>query len=205
MKKFVLSLVCLMAMCSAAIAAAPKPDAGKVVLDLPPRPGNPRNSEGAFADLRDGRILFVYSHFLGESGSDHAKARLAARVSGDGGETWSEDTFIATPREEEAMNVMSVSLLRLGNGDLGLFYLLRFSWHEMRMWLRRSADDGRTWGAPVNCMPAGGYYVVNTAANTIELSLTSGGAAVNAGSVPRRFCAAPMALMKPRNTQGMIR
>ncbi len=183
MKKFVLSLVCLMAMCSAAIAAAPKPDAGKVVLDLPPRPGNPRNSEGAFADLRDGRILFVYSHFLGESGSDHAKARLAARVSGDGGETWSEDTFIATPREEEAMNVMSVSLLRLGNGDLGLFYLLRFSWHEMRMWLRRSADDGRTWGAPVNCMPAGGYYVVN---NDRVGRLTSGRLVIPAARHPAR-------------------
>ncbi len=51
------------------------------VLDLPPREGNPRNSEGAFIELRDGRILFVYSQFIGASGSDHAKARLAARFS----------------------------------------------------------------------------------------------------------------------------
>jgi hypothetical protein len=28
------------------------------------------------------------------------------------------------------MNVMSVSLLRLANGDLGIFYLLRLSWHD---------------------------------------------------------------------------
>ena len=49
---------------------------------------------------------------------------------------------MAIPREDEAMNVMSVSLLRLGNGDLGLFYLLRFSWHEMRMWMLRSPDEG---------------------------------------------------------------
>ena len=115
--------------------AMPKATAGKIVLELPPVPGNPRNSEGAFAELGDGKILFVYSHFLGSSGSDHAKARLAARVSADGGETWSDDTFVAIPREDEAMNVMSVSLLRLGNGDLGLFYLQRFSWHEMRMWI----------------------------------------------------------------------
>ncbi len=171
-------------------AAAPKPAAvkaaaaaGRVVLELPPVPGNPRNSEGAFADLRDGRLLFVYSHFLGDSGSDHAKARLAARTSADGGDTWSADTFIAIPREDEAMNVMSVSLLRLGNGDLGLFYLLRFSWHEMRMWLMRSADDGRTWSAPVNCMPAGGYYVVN---NDRVVRLASGRLVIPAARHPAR-------------------
>ena len=156
---------------------------GRSVLELPPRPGNPRNSEGAFADLRDGRILFVYSHFLGESGSDHAKARLATRVSADGGETWSADTFIAIPREEEAMNVMSVSLLRLGNGDLGLFYLLRFSWHELRMWLRRSSDEGTTWSEPVNCMPAGGYYVVN---NDRVVRLASGRIVIPAARHPAR-------------------
>jgi hypothetical protein len=163
--RLVAALVCALA--GGAVAAAaeksavPTATVGTIVLELPPVPGNPRNSEGAFAELGDGKILFVYSHFLGTSGSDHAKARLASRVSADGGETWSADAFVAIPREEEAMNVMSVSLLRLGNGDLGLFYLLRFSWHEMRMWMMRSQDDGRTWGAPVNCMPAGGYYVVN--------------------------------------------
>jgi hypothetical protein len=163
--------------------AMPKATAGKIVLELPPVPGNPRNSEGAFAELGDGKILFVYSHFLGSSGSDHAKARLAARVSADGGETWSGDTFVAIPREDEAMNVMSVSLLRLGNGDLGLFYLLRFSWHEMRMWMLRSPDDGRTWGEPVNCMPAGGYYVVN---NDRVLRLASGRLVIPAARHPSR-------------------
>lgn len=175
-----LLLAALSGMCRAAV---PTWDAGRSVLELPPRTGNPRNSEGAFAELGDGRILFVSSHFLGESGSDHAKARLAARTSGDGGETWSEETFIATPREEEAMNVMSVSLQRLGNGDLGLFYLLRFSWHEMRMWLRRSADDGRTWGEPINCMPAGGYYVVN---NDRIVRLASGRLVIPAARHPAR-------------------
>lgn len=177
---------CLLLLVTAVLAvAAPEPGGknGRSVLELPPRAGNPRNSEGAFADLKDGRILFVYSHFLGESGSDHAKARLAARVSADGGATWSGDTFIAIPREEEAMNVMSVSLQRLGNGDLGLFYLLRFSWHEMRMWLRRSTDEGRTWGDPVNCMPSGGYYVVN---NDRIVRLRSGRLVIPAARHPAR-------------------
>ncbi|MEY4939683.1 MAG: hypothetical protein RIQ93_1418 [Verrucomicrobiota bacterium] len=141
------------------------------VLDLPPGPGNPRNSEGAFVELRDGRILFVYSRFLGESHSDHAKATLAARTSRDDGATWSDDAIIATPREAEAMNVMSVSLLRLQNGAIGMFYMLRISWHDMRMYLRRSADEGRSWSEPVVCMPEADYHVVN---NDRVVRLSSG-------------------------------
>ncbi len=155
-------------------AAAPAPaaaTASRRLLELPPGPDNPRNSEGAFATLKDGRILFVYSYFTGTSSADAAKARLAARTSADQGETWSAEAFIATPGEDQVMNVMSVSLLRHANGDLGLFYLLRRSWHDMRMVCRRSTDEGRSWGAPVPCMPAAGYYVVN---NDRVLRLASG-------------------------------
>lgn len=149
----------------------------KIVLDLPPGPGNPRNSEGSFFELRDGRLLLIYSRFVGDDSNDHAKARLCARYSSDAGESWSDDSIIVTPGEDEAMNVMSVSLLRLGNGDIGLFYLLRRSWHDMRMQLRRSSDEGRTWSAPVQCMPAAGYYVVN---NDRVIRLASGRLAIPA-------------------------
>ena len=143
-------------------AAAPDPViASRTVLEIAPGAGNPRNSEGAFLDLKDGRILFVYSRFVGTSFSDEAKARLAVRRSADRGESWSEDELIVTPEENDVMNVMSVSLLRFGNGDVGIFYLLRRSWHDMRMYCRRSTDEGQTWGEPVRCMPAAGYYVVN--------------------------------------------
>ena len=141
------------------------------VLELPPSKGNARNSEGSFVTLKDGRILFVYSHFVGDDNDDHAKAVLATRISSDEGETWSGDTVLATPNEDKAMNVMSVSLLRLGNGDIGLFYCLRYSWHDLRMQLRRSSDEGRTWSAPVSCMHASEYYVVN---NDRVIRLSSG-------------------------------
>lgn len=155
-----LLLWCALLLAPASFAAGAA-DPGRIVLDLPPGPGNPRNSEGAFVDLSGGRILFVYSRFDGAVASDHAKARLAARVSVDGGETWSADTLIVTPGEDDAMNVMSVSLLPLRDGEIGMFYLLRRSWHELRAYLRRSSDDGRTWSDPVLCMPGAGYYVTN--------------------------------------------
>jgi len=36
----------------------------QVVLQLDPKRGNSRNSEGAFVTLNNGRILFTYSKFL---------------------------------------------------------------------------------------------------------------------------------------------
>ncbi|MSU45883.1 MAG: exo-alpha-sialidase [Lacunisphaera sp.] len=132
----------------------------RLMLDIPPSPGNPRNSEGAFLELKDGRILFIYSRFEGKSSSDHAKARLAKRYSSDGGETWSDDTILTTPEEDQVMNVMDVSLLRMGNGDIGMFYNLRRSWRDMRLQLRRSSDEGLTWSEPMQCIPVAGYWVV---------------------------------------------
>lgn len=164
---FLPSCLLLFAFAPAGLTAAQpdaKPDvrtASRVVLELPPGPGNPRNSEGAFLALKDGRIIFAYSRFVGTSSGDAAKARLAVRQSKDSGDTWSDDTLIVTPEEDDVMNVMSVSLLRFGNGDIGLFYLLRRSWHDLRMYCRRSTDEGATWGAPIRCMDAAGYCVVN--------------------------------------------
>lgn len=130
-------------------------------LELAPGEGNPRNSEGAFVSLKDGRILFVYSHYTAGKGSDHDPAHLAGRYSSDGGRTWTaEDRTIVS--NEGGMNVMSVSLLRLQNGEIALFYLRKNSERDCRPVMRVSRDEGETWGAPVMCIPdEAGYYVLN--------------------------------------------
>jgi Neuraminidase (sialidase) len=133
--------------------------ADKPVLELPPKDGNPRNSEGAFLPIRDGRLLFVYTHFTGGP-SDHAAAHLAARVSADGGQTWS-DTDAVVPTAKGRQNVMSVSLVRLKSGDVGLFYLVKNSGVDCRPYLQVSSDEGKTWGEPRLCVADAGYYVVN--------------------------------------------
>ncbi|MGH7199678.1 MAG: exo-alpha-sialidase, partial [Planctomycetaceae bacterium] len=97
---------------------------------LPPGPDNPRNSEGDFIELKDGRVLFVYTHFTGGAG-DHASAHLAGRFSSDEGRSWTAEDVVILPNEAK-QNVMSVSLLRLHDGRIALFYLRKNSLSDCR-------------------------------------------------------------------------
>lgn len=133
----------------------------KTVLKLSPSINNPRNSEGDFIRLKNGRILFVYTRFIGESSSDHAPAVLANRYSDDGGNTWTEEDEFIVPNEG-GMNVMSVSLLRLQNGNIALFYLLKNSKSDCIPMMRISTDEAKSWS---DAMPVitdkEGYFVLN--------------------------------------------
>ncbi len=141
-----------------------------ITLALIHCPGNPRNSEGSFITLRDGRILFVYTHYDGDSWDDHAPARLCARFSSDQGETWtSADQEIVAG--EGLANVMSVSLLRLQSGEIAMLYLRKNSGTDCLPYLRLSRDEGTTWSEAKRCIPAEGYFVVN---NDRLIQLNSG-------------------------------
>ncbi len=127
---------------------------------LPPGPGNPRNSEGDFIQLEDGRILLVYTHFVG-GGADHSAAHLAGRYSSDGGRTWTGEDVVIVPNEG-GQNVMSVSLLRLADGRIALFYARKNSITDCRPYLRFSDDEAQTWSEPTLCIDDElGYYVLN--------------------------------------------
>ncbi|GAA5221512.1 hypothetical protein GCM10025777_21420 [Membranihabitans marinus] len=132
-----------------------------VNLQLNPGPNNPRNSEGDFITLKDGRILYIYSHFMGKSSSDFGSSHLASRYSDDNGETWSASDKIEV-ENEGAMNVMSVSLLRLQNGDIALFYARKNSINDCIPQMRISKDEGQSWSDPISCITDyPGYYVLN--------------------------------------------
>lgn len=135
-------------------------DSGKeIVLRLNPKEGNPRNSEGDFIQLKDGSILFVYTHFTSGTG-DNASAYLAGRYSYDKGKTWTnEDVTILG--NEGGMNIMSVSLLRLQSGEIALFYLRKNSKTDCIPFMRISSDEAKTWSKPKRCMESEGYHVVN--------------------------------------------
>ncbi|HOS73068.1 MAG TPA: sialidase family protein [Bacteroidales bacterium] len=136
--------------------------AGKrIILRLEPGPGNPRNSEGDFITLMDGRILFIYSRYTGGSGDDNDNAYLAGICSEDGGRTWSSESRMIIEQEGK-MNVMSVSLLRLQNGEIALFYLRKNSADDCIPMIRLSDDETKTWSEPQPCiMDRKGYFVLN--------------------------------------------
>ena len=134
---------------------------GKRVHALPPKNGNPRNGEGDFIRLPDGRIMFAYSEYIGESGHDHASSQIVAVFSSDEGESFTESvTFYEKP--ENAKNIMSVSLLRMENGDLGLIYLQKTETPDRLFcmpYLVRSSDEGKTFGDPLPMIEEPSYYV----------------------------------------------
>ncbi len=140
-------------------------------LQLPPSEQNPRNSEGDFIRLKDGRILLVYTHFT-SGAADHATAFLAGRISQDDGRTWTENDTVVLGNEGQ-QNVMSVSLLRFQDGRIALFYARKNSSEDCRPCVRFSHDDAKTWSEPVVCIPDSevGYYVLN---NDRVIQLQSG-------------------------------
>ncbi|HUW20435.1 MAG TPA: sialidase family protein [Sedimentisphaerales bacterium] len=131
----------------------------QTLLVIEPTSQQPRNSEGDIVQLKDGRLCLVYSRFTGGT-RDHSTADLAMRTSSDNGKTWTNDKILV-PNEGKC-NVMSVSILRLKNGELLLFYLRK----EARLrscstYVRRSTDEFETLSPPVRVTLLEGYHVVN--------------------------------------------
>ena len=124
---------------------------GTILCDFPPKPGNPRNSEGSFGKLSNGQLLFVFSRFHGGN-ADDAAADLCLLVSDDDGHTWTDKGILFSTSEAEALNLMSITLLTMNNGDLGLFYLIRKTDFQMQAFMRRTTD-GIHWSDPVVCIP----------------------------------------------------
>ncbi|MCD6232585.1 exo-alpha-sialidase [Candidatus Aerophobetes bacterium] len=141
----------------------------KKIRLLPPAKNNPRNSEGSILKLKDGSLLLAYTHFYGGA-RDNSPAYIAARFSQDGGETWSKkDTLLI--KNEGKENVMSVSLLRLASGEISLGYMVKNSWKDCRFYLRKSNNEGESWGERICAISEKGYFVVN---NDRLVQLSSG-------------------------------
>lgn len=142
-------------------AQSPAGAGNELVLQINPGPDNPRNSEGDFIELKKGRIMYVYSRFMGGSSSDHAPAQLVGRFSADGGKTWTKEDQVIVDKEGD-MNVMSVSLLRLQNNNIALVYARKNSLDDCMPQLRISTNEGKSWSKPLNIIQnMKGYFVVN--------------------------------------------
>jgi len=135
----------------------------ETLLVIEPTKEQPRNSEGDIIELEDGRLCLIYTRFTGGR-KDASAADLAMRTSSDNGKTWSNDRIIVP--NEGGCNVMSVSILRLKNDELLLFYLRKDASHtsiapSCTLFVRRSMDEFKTLGEPVRVTLLDGYHVVN--------------------------------------------
>jgi len=152
------SLVFALALIATGLSPLRAEPGNEVTLDVISSPEHPRNSEGSFATLRSGRIVFYYTQFYGGA-SDYSSARIVEIHSDDQGRTWSQPKPWA--EKGKSVNVMSVSLLRLASGPLAIFYVIKNSGLDCRPYMRVSNDEGATWSDPRLVIQAPGYFVLN--------------------------------------------
>jgi len=128
----------------------------------PATAANPRYSEGSIIALRDGSLLYATTEFVG-GGADHATARIIARTSRNRGRTWGESQVLQENIGKQ--NVMSVTLRRLvpgaNDGPIGMFYLVKNAADDLKVYLRVSNDEVKTFGEPIVVTNAPGYHVMN--------------------------------------------
>lgn len=152
----------------------------KIIFEIPAtKHSNPRNSEGAFLKLNSGRLLFLYGRFVSSEkkymdeaeGGDYQYGDIAQIYSDDEGETWSSPEVLFRASDIGAVNLSSVSLLRLHSGEIALFYLIKNGMDDCRPVVRLSQDEAESWGNPIHCSDSKAYWVVN---NDRVIQLKSG-------------------------------
>ncbi len=122
-----------------------------------------RMGEGSFVRLNDGTIMFGFTQFISSGREDEDVAQISSVFSVDGGESWSQPQVLFK-KPENVLNLMSLSFMRMINGDIGAFYIVKHTNGTDEIVLARSADDGKTWSKPTSCTKSvleDDYYVIN--------------------------------------------
>ena len=141
----------------------PLPKVGRQVAFLETDDTFVRKGEGAFLGLKDGSIIHAYTEYCGGDVHDHGTAHIAYVRSTDRGETWKYEGILLA-KSEDAINIMSVSFLRLPSDEILIFYMkktARGGSIDCLPYVRSSFDEGKTWGQERCCMdPAEGYFIL---------------------------------------------
>ncbi|WP_417849508.1 exo-alpha-sialidase [Thalassoglobus sp.] len=122
---------------------------------------HPRYTEGSIVRLANGNLLYAATEFIG-GGSDFATAHIVGKESSDLGRTWSDSRVLQ--KSTGNMNVMSVTLKRLNaphDDTIALFYLEKNSHEDLRLYVRFSKDEAKTFGERILATTTPGYHVMN--------------------------------------------
>lgn len=132
-----------------------------VHLRLVPDENSTRHSEGDLIRLRDGSLFLAWTRFVSGVGGDHDPASIVGARVVDPASDWPPPRVLV--ESTDGLNVMSVTLRRLGDGRLALFYLNKHSLQDCRPVVRFSMDEAVSWSSPVAIIDPDdvGYDVLN--------------------------------------------
>lgn len=143
-------------------------------LNVAPRSEeNPRHDHAQIFPLQDGRLMLTWSEYyvnrpstlesnpyVGAGSRDDAPCRISARITADGGRTW---TGRMTLQDNlDGNNVKQQNLIRCANGDILMFFTKwDFAAQERSVHFKRSTDDAETWSKVEQLTPPGGTYILD--------------------------------------------
>lgn len=140
-------------------------------------PQHPRHDHQLIFPLDQQRLLLVWSEYystqndpqrkIGQSGiGDEVSCRIASMLSTDRGRTWS-DRRVLQPNEWKH-NVKHPNLIRLSESEILFCYVGWDSPSQRNVFMRRSTDNGSTWGPQIRVSEPGWYC--NNADRALRLS-----------------------------------
>ena len=134
---------------------------------------NAQNDHSQIFPLLDGRLMLVWCEYYvnrpyglggnayeGEGSKDDAPCRISAKITADGGRTWSGRLTLQD--NLDADNVKQPNLVRCANGDILLFFTSwDFKAQERSVNYKRSTDDAENWSKVKQFTPPGGAYILD--------------------------------------------
>ena len=109
------------------------PRSSKITLLLNHKKNNPRNSEGAFITLADGRLMFAYSRYYGTSWSDNAAATISGRYSEDDG----SQRPLGIPTVRDRVAQLAVNYFHYRNSSLAMSKVRNHAEDRLRIHLMK--------------------------------------------------------------------
>jgi sialidase-1 len=150
---------------------------GILTVDVCPwSAGHPRNDGQIIFPLKDGRLMLVWSEYYatkpsavlcerykGKRTHDHFPCRVSAKISVDGGQSWSDSFTLQDNTGKQ--NVKHPNLLRLDSGEILFFYTMRNAsnntFADVRVLMKRSMDECESWSEPVQVSLVSGMSLIN--------------------------------------------
>jgi len=138
---------------------------------------HPRHDHQLILPLDDQRLLFVWCEYyavgdnpvaeIGQVGvGDELPCQISRMISTDNGRTWGDRQVLQANDWEH--NVKHPNLVRLSDTEILFSYVGWDSDEQRNVYLRRSLDNGRTWGQQIQVSEPGWYC--NNADRAIRLS-----------------------------------